>query len=541
MTSQLFTAHPPLYEVKCFHPPHHIIKFLNTSHPSRPLLQPSVPLSLSLKDIHQTTTLPTKMAPSKPTTSGITPRIIIHGGAGNISRANMPADSYAGYRASLRRILTLARARLAAPDATALDVAVHAVSLFEDDPLFNAGRGAVFTRAGTNELEASVMVSSSSRGGGPYRKRGAGCMLLSHVKNPIKLAKEILVRSGEGGEGGVGRGGGGGAQGHVQLSGEYVEGLARGWGLEIVEPEYFFTQKRWDEHVKGLKREKRAAGRDGVEASDEDLGDGNDPSWDGKEYLPQGTVGAVVLDRFGTICAATSTGGLTNKLPGRIGDTPTFGAGYWAEEWIEDDVEESSSAITPRMSYHPSVAAAAARSPIDKLSRGEVTSLLSDCLPSLSSMSDVPSPTDEKPRPPRRLRHAVGMSGTGNGDSFLQVCAARTAAAIPRFSSSSSSKSLRDGLAWVAGPGGELQRSAGDRWGVTGEGQGGIIGIELVVDDGPEGSLGEASEGGGEGRLVRSWVGYDLNCGGMFRAWVDGEGRERVAVFADEDGLKPGP
>ncbi|KKY15661.1 putative l-asparaginase precursor [Diplodia seriata] len=275
------------------------------------------------------------MAPSKPTTGAITPRIIIHGGAGNILRANMPADSYAGYRASLRRILTLARARLAAPDATALDVAVHAVSLFEDDPLFNAGRGAVFTRAGTNELEASVM-------------------------------------------------------------------------------------KRWDEHVKGLKREKRAAGRDGVEASDEDLGDGNDPSWDGKEYLPQGTVGAVVLDRFGTICAATSTGGLTNKLPGRIGDTPTFGAGYWAEEWIEEDVEESSSATTPRMSYHPSVAAAAARSPIDKLSRGEVTSLLSDCLPSLSSMSDIPSPTDEKPRPPRRLRHAVGMSGTGNGDSFLQ-------------------------------------------------------------------------------------------------------------------------
>ncbi|OJD33972.1 n-terminal nucleophile aminohydrolase [Diplodia corticola] len=494
-------------------------------------------------------------SPTNTTTPTITPRIIIHGGAGNISRANLPDPSHAAYRASLRRILSLARAELAAsdPPATALDVATRAVSRFEDDALFNAGRGAVFTRGGTNELEASVMVSSVGRGG--YRKRGAGCMLVRRVKNPVLLAREILVRSAEGAVGEE-KVGGGGAQGHVQLSGSYVEELARGWGLEMVEPGYFFTQRRWDEHVRGLEREEGAAvaSSEDVEAPRVLMGDG-DPSWDGKEYLPQGTVGAVVLDRFGTICAATSTGGLTNKLPGRIGDTPTFGAGYWAEEWIEDDDDDdvgegdgSSSAAPPvysstipTMSYHPAAASAAARSPMDKLSRGDIASLLSDCLPSLSPAAS-PSPADEKPHPPprrHRLRHAVGMSGTGNGDSFLQVCAARTAAAIPRFSSSSSSsphtkKFLRDGMARVAGPGGELQRSAGERWGVTGEGEGGIIGIEVVVAEGD----GE-EEGEGEGRRqVRSWVGYDLNCGGMFRAWVDGEGRERVAVFADEDGLE---
>ncbi|GME64617.1 putative l-asparaginase precursor protein [Neofusicoccum parvum] len=439
------------------------------------------------------------MATSEPT---ITPRIIIHGGAGNISRANVPADSYANYRASLTRILGLARAELAKPGATALDVATYAVALFEDDPLFNAGRGAVFTRAGTNELEASVMVSSGRH------KRGTGAMLLRRVKNPIRLAREMLVRGDAVG--------GGGAQHHVQLAAPYVEELAEEWGLETVEPAYFFTQRRWDEHRKGLERGAGAVVSEDMDALADRKQNPNDPSWDGKEYLPQGTVGAVVLDASGTICAATSTGGLTNKLPGRIGDTPTLGAGYWAEEWLEDLASQA----LPRTAM-PYQAPPAAASPLDKLSRGDIAGVLSDCLPSLAGSS--PSTTgaatpasDEKP-PPTHRRRAVGMSGTGNGDSFLRVCAARTAAAISRFSAPGGAP-LADALRWVAGPGGELQRSAGDRWKVTGEGEGGIIGVELV---------------GAEGRVV-----YDLNCGGMFRAWVDDEGRERVAVFADEDGTE---
>ena len=104
----------------------------------------------------------------------IEPRIIIHGGAGNITRDNLPPRSYEAYQRSLLHVLAEAKHLLDAPDSTALDVAVHAVSLLEDDPLFNCGKGAVFTRAGTNELEASVMVSKG------YKKRGVGCMLLRH-------------------------------------------------------------------------------------------------------------------------------------------------------------------------------------------------------------------------------------------------------------------------------------------------------------------------------------------------------------------------
>ena len=171
--------------------------------------------------------------------SKIQPRIIIHGGAGNISRANLTPAAHAAYRKSLLTVISSASSLLDKPQATALDVATHAVSLLDNDPLFNAGKGAVFTRAGTNELESSIMVSN-----GP-RKRGVGCMLLTHVKNPIKLAREMLLR-GELGDGG-------GAQGHCQLSGEYLESLAKEWGLEMVEQTYFFTQRRWDEHQRGLQ------------------------------------------------------------------------------------------------------------------------------------------------------------------------------------------------------------------------------------------------------------------------------------------------
>lgn len=217
--------------------------------------------------------------------SRIQPRIIIHGGAGNISRLNLTPAAHAAYRKSLIAVISSASSLLAKPHATAVDVATYAVSLLEDDPLFNAGKGAVFTRAGKNELESSIMVSN-----GPH-KRGVGCMLLAHVKNPIKLAREILLR-GELGDGG-------GAQGHCQLSGEYLESLAKEWGLEMVEPEYFFTQRRWDEHQRGLNIEHEpvpsiaqfhdpfsARGKSSTPTDPTQQGSGKDPSWDGKEYLP---------------------------------------------------------------------------------------------------------------------------------------------------------------------------------------------------------------------------------------------------------------
>lgn len=172
----------------------------------------------------------------------IKPRIIIHGGAGNINRTNLSAASYKAYREALLSTLHSSSRLLSKPGATALDIASHAVSLLEDNALFNAGHGAVFTKAGTNELEASIMVSKG------YSKRGVGVMKVTRVKNPIKVAREMLVRGEEAD--------GGGAQGHVQLGGGSVEKLAEEWDLEMVKPSYFWTKRRWDEHRKGLGKSK---------------------------------------------------------------------------------------------------------------------------------------------------------------------------------------------------------------------------------------------------------------------------------------------
>lgn len=250
--------------------------------------------------------------------SKTTPRIIIHGGAGNITRDNLTKDAYQAYRSALLSTLQSSYILLSKRGATALDVATHAVSMLEDNPLFNAGHGAVYTTSGTHELEASIMVSKG------YHKRGVGVMEISAAKNPIKLAREMLIR-GEDADGG-------GAGGHVQLAGETANKLAEKWGLEVVSPGYYWTKRRWDEHRRGVgkstdretyrKHKRRADGCESfvaecaVDARDSGV---DDPSWNGRDYLPQGTVGAVVLDGNGMLCVATSTGGLTNKLPGRIG------------------------------------------------------------------------------------------------------------------------------------------------------------------------------------------------------------------------------
>ncbi|KAF2837577.1 N-terminal nucleophile aminohydrolase, partial [Patellaria atrata CBS 101060] len=417
----------------------------------------------------------------------IKPRIIIHGGAGNISHETVPPSAMSEYRQSLLSVLSSCNLLLSHPSATALDIATYAVALLENNPLFNCGHGAVFTRSGTIELEASIMVSDG------HHKRGVGCMLLERVKNPIKLAREMLVRGDDE------NGWGGGAGGHSQLSGRALEKLAERWGLEMVDPRYFWTRKRWDEHIRGLEREKKGKhGKDIYRHDIQPLDWGKEPGWDGEEYLPQGTVGAVVLDRFGTICVATSTGGLTNKLPGRIGDTPTLGAGFWAEQWEEK---------TPKMLYQPSPPVL--NTSLDQLSRGDISSFLSACLPHGLSSTTQPLPSLEKQKPSKQHR-ALAMSGTGNGDSFLRVSACRTAAAMCRFSTPA--PSLQTAVSEVAGPGGELQRSAGERWGNgTFDGEGGIIGIELID---------------GEGKVA-----FDFNCGGMFRAYYDDEGKPRFGCF----------
>ncbi|AEO63941.1 uncharacterized protein THITE_2109557 [Thermothielavioides terrestris NRRL 8126] len=390
---------------------------------------------------------------------------------------------------------------------TALEVATHAVVQLEDNPLFNAGRGAVFTRDGTNELEASVMVSRGRA------KRGVGVSGLRRVRNPVLLARAVLEHGDQdlrprsrfaraataGGQAaGEGEEAGGeageaeldvpSAQGHTHLHGASAEQLAEKYGLAMVEPAYFFTQRRWDEHVRGLEREKEGGGL---------------AAWSADEFLPQGTVGAVAVDEDGVVCCATSTGGLTNKLSGRIGDTPTVGAGFWAEEWIESvDVDAGWGRTGPAV-----------------VLSGVLGRWLADC---------VPTPRMYTPLPVGRrgdlvTTRSLAISGTGNGDSFLRTAAARTVGSIARYASKSSAAALSK----VTGPGGELQRSAGDRWGRTGEGEGGMIGIECVVVRDAEGNVVEA----------RSQILQDYNCGGMFRAWVDDNGVAFARVFREDQEL----
>ncbi|KAJ9208599.1 hypothetical protein DTO021D3_590 [Paecilomyces variotii] len=459
------------------------------------------------------------------------PTLILHGGAGDIHRSTLPPPLYDQFHASLLAYLR-STYTLLKNGATALDAAVHAVSLMEDDELFNCGRGSVFTSAGTIEMEASVMVTSIQEGWENSSepgtiKRGAGVINVRSVRHPIQLAREALLRTGYDSNG---EPNGDGGNMHSQLSGLEVEKLADEWGLEFAPDEWFWTQKRWDEHMRGLK---------GIK---EDI------------TMSQGTVGCVCLDQWGNLAVATSTGGLTNKKPGRVGDTPTFGAGFWAEAW---DVKITAESETGTMVYGTSSSTAthAESDQSADLTSWDFTrylkSCLGDCLTSylryLSLSRDVPADQDSgshRPRSPEKqpllshqqprytkpltTRRAVALSGTGNGDSFLRVAAARTASSMLRFSPAGTFPStLAEAVTAIAGQGGELQRSAGRRWEKTSEGQGGIIGIEISSD---------SPENPGD-KLKRGKVVFDFNCGGMFRAWIeedaDGE-KERVMVFREE-------
>lgn len=341
-----------------------------------------------------------------------------------------------------------------------------------------------------------------------HAKQAAGVLGLRHVRNPILLAQSILNRGeddlwgkkGDKGQpstsassddgrcepdsGGVDAPS---AQGHTLVYGAVAEALAERYGLEFQPTSYFFTQQRWDEHVRALEREKQ-----GMQAL---------ATWSADEYLPQGTTGAVALDQDGIVCCATSTGGLTNKLTGRIGDTPVPGAGYWAEEWAE--LGDATKNDRPPGFWEWGVDSV--RKPGAALEfAGALRGVLADCLPTPFVYSLVPSPQSADGSTTSR---SCATSGTGNGDSFLRVNAARTAAAIARWKSVSSAVALTE----VTGPGGQLQQSAGDRWMVTGEGEGGMIGIESVVVRNREGIVVDS----------RSEVIQDHNCPGMFRAWVD--------------------
>lgn len=184
-------------------------------------------------------------------------------------------------------------------------------------------------------------------------------------------------------------------------------------------------------------------------------------------------------------------------LTPRFSTAPTLGAGFWAEEWQEP---------RPKTPKQPPP-----QLPLAAVVAEGIWHAVGECLPGLGRYVKVSPVAYELLKSSSTATRAVAMSGTGNGDSFLRTAGVRTAAAIARFAPQ---RSLASAVTEIAGPGGELQRSAGDRWHKTGEGECGIIGIEMI---------------NGVGKVV-----YDFNCGGMFRTWIDDDGTKRVMVFKDE-------
>ncbi|MDQ7077354.1 MAG: isoaspartyl peptidase/L-asparaginase [Robiginitomaculum sp.] len=212
--------------------------------------------------------------------------ILVHGGAGSVGPKGMSKKDQAAYRAALGLALDTGYAVLA-KGGRSLDAVQAAIVTMENNPLFNAGKGAVFTAEGKNELDSSIMDG---------RNRNAGAVAgVTIVKNPILAARAVMDKSP-----------------HVMMARDGAEAFAKEQGLDIVPPSYFFTQKRWDQLERARARAKA------------------------KAALPAsshfGTVGAVALDADGHIAAGTSTGGMTYKRFGRIGDSPIIGAGTYASD-----------------------------------------------------------------------------------------------------------------------------------------------------------------------------------------------------------------
>jgi L-asparaginase / beta-aspartyl-peptidase len=209
----------------------------------------------------------------------------IHGGAGTLPRAEMSGEAERQYRAGLREAIDAGYAVLH-DGGTSLDAVTRAVVLLEDNPLFNAGRGSVFTLDGRNELDASIME-------GRTLKAGAVCGL-TRIRNPVELARAVMEKSE-----------------HVMLAGAGAEEFASSQGFSFVPHSYFHTAARW------AQLERIRGGEIGLS---------------GHTISHVGTVGAVALDTFGHLAAATSTGGMTGKRFQRIGDSPVIGAGTYADD-----------------------------------------------------------------------------------------------------------------------------------------------------------------------------------------------------------------
>jgi len=200
--------------------------------------------------------------------------IVVHGGAGNITRENVTPEMDKEYRAALLVAMNTGK-KILSDGGSALDAVEQTIRTMEDNPLFNAGKGAVFTHDGRNELDAAIMDGSNLAAG------AVACV--TDIKNPISAARKVMTNSP-----------------HVMLTGAGASQFAKEQGLEIVPPSYFYTEKRFNELQEILKKEKN------------------------------GTVGCCALDKNGNLAAGTSTGGMPNKKYNRVGDSPIIGAGTYA-------------------------------------------------------------------------------------------------------------------------------------------------------------------------------------------------------------------
>ena len=249
--------------------------------------------------------------------------LVIHGGAGTITRENMSTEKEAEYISKLTAALKTGYAILE-NGGSGLDAVEATIKVMEDSPLFNAGKGAVFTGAGTNELDASIMDGATLQGGAV-----AG---VKTVKNPISAARKVMEKTG-----------------HVLLAGEGADAFAKEQGLDIVDNSYFHTEHRFKSLIKAKE----------------------------KEMEKHGTVGCVALDKKGNLAAGTSTGGLTYMRWGRVGDSPIIGAGTYAsnetcavsatgqgEYFIRGSVAFD---IAAQMDYEKKSVQTAAQAVIDKL------------------------------------------------------------------------------------------------------------------------------------------------------------------------------
>lgn len=272
--------------------------------------------------------------------------LVIHGGAGTITKANMSTEKEAAYRAALTLALQTGYNALKAGK-TSLDAVEAAVHVMEDSPLFNAGKGAVFTHDGRNEMDASIMDGKTLMAGAV-----AG---VTTIKNPISAARAVMEKSE-----------------HVMMVGPGAEAFAKQAGLTIVDPSYFRTKERWEGLQKAIKQDSTKAVLDHGNKKSMKLGTIN------RDYK-FGTVGAVALDKNGNLAAATSTGGMTNKKYGRVGDSPIIGAGTyannetagisctgWGEFFIRNVVAHDISAM---MEYKKIPVAEAAQAVLDKVGK----------------------------------------------------------------------------------------------------------------------------------------------------------------------------